>query len=116
MRFTLPYNWYRFMGITGISLLLYCVVIGLFGNVDISGYLPMRLAASIQMAWPEMPFFSMKKEPVGGGQEIYYTVPTRQLTPQEVAQMSRGGSASGLTRKNDKPADLPADAPSTSAR
>ncbi len=96
MRFTLPYNWYRFMGIVGLFLIGYIVVIGIFGNVDISGYLPTKLAASIQEAWPQLPFFDVNKEPVSGtGQEeIFYTVPTRQLTPQELARMQKPKVAS----------------------
>jgi hypothetical protein len=89
MRFTLPYNLYRIMGITTLFLLLYIVVIGIFGRVDITGLLPIKLAASIQQAWPEMPFFSTAKTVSDDGKEkeVYYTVPTRQLTPQEVAKL-----------------------------
>jgi hypothetical protein len=89
MRFSFSYNWYRVMGITGLFLLLYIVVIGVFGRVDISGLLPVKFAASLQEAWPKMPFFSVEKEAVDGGkgEEIYYTVPSRQLTPQEVARL-----------------------------
>ena len=97
MRFFLPYNCYRVMGITTGFLLLYIVVIGVFGRVDISGLLPVKLAAGIEAAWPRMPFFSVEKETVAGGkgEEIYYTVPSRQLTPQEVA---------GLMANKPKPA------------
>jgi len=107
MRFTLPYNLYRFMGITGLFLVLYIVVFGVFGNVDVSGLLPIKLATEIQEAWPQMPFFTVQKEPVNGGhgQEIYYTVPTRQITPQELAQMEKGKPAAKST----------ATAPATSA-
>ena len=89
MRFSLSYNWYRAMGITGLFLLLYIVVIGIFGRVDISGLLPVKFAATLQEAWPKMPFFSVEKEAVNGGkgEEIYYTVPTRQLTPQEITRL-----------------------------
>ena len=77
------------MGITGIFLVGYIVVIGIFGNVDISGLLPIKLATSIQNAWPRMPFFTVEQQPIDGGKgrEIYYTVPTRQFTPQELARM-----------------------------
>jgi hypothetical protein len=94
MRFSLPYNWYRIMGITGLFLLGYILVIGVFGNVDISGLLPVKLATSLREAWPQMPFFAVDKESEPGkGQEIYYTVPTRQLTPQELARMGKTNSA-----------------------
>jgi hypothetical protein len=91
MRFTLPYNCYRVMGITGLFLLGYIVVIGIFGQVDISGYLPRKMAASIQEAWPRLPLFAVQKAPVseGGVTETYYTVPTRQFTPQELARMGQ---------------------------
>ncbi len=90
MRRTLPLAWYRFFGITSLCLLGYIVVIGIFGNVDISGLLPNRMALTIQYAWPQMPFFTVEREPVNGGrgEEIIYTVPTRQLTPQEIALLS----------------------------
>jgi len=89
MRFTLHYGWYRFMGITGLFLIGYIVVVGIFGNVDVSGLLPVKLAASIQAAWPQMPFFAVQKETINGGkdEETYYIVPTRQLTPREIAQL-----------------------------
>jgi hypothetical protein len=109
MRFLLPYNCYRVMGITGLFLLLYIVVIGVFGRVDISGLLPIKLAAGIQAAWPKMPFFSVEKETVDGGkgEEIYYTVPSRQLTPQEVA---------GLMANKPKPAGKTPDAAAATAK
>ena len=79
MRLLLPYNCYRVMGIATLFLLGYIIVIGIFGNVDISGLLPTKLAATIQSAWPQMPFFDVEKEPLDSGkngeQMIYYTVP-----------------------------------------
>jgi len=109
MRFLLPYNCYRVMGITTGFLLLYIVVIGVFGRVDISGLLPIKLAAGIEAAWPRMPFFSVEKEAVEGGkgEEIYYTVPSRQLTPQEVA---------GLMANKPKPAGKAPDATAATAK
>ena len=90
MRFTLSYKWYRVMGILGLSLLGYIVVIGIFGNADISRFLPMKLATSIQTAWPRLPFFRVETTSIdhGRGEEIRYTVPTRQFTPQEIARMT----------------------------
>lgn len=89
MRFTLSYKWYRLMGIVGLSLLGYIIVIGVFGNVDISRFLPMKLATSIRSEWPKLPFFQVETESIdhGQGEIIYYTVPTRQLTKQEMAQL-----------------------------
>jgi hypothetical protein len=93
MRFKISYNWYRFMGITGLFLIGYIVIIGIFGNVDITPILPMQLATSIETHWPNLPFFNVQKEPVDDGkdQETYYTVPTRQLTPQEIAKLKATG-------------------------
>ena len=89
MRFTLPYNLYRLMGISGLFLIAYIVVIGVFGNTDISWLLPQQFAASLQEAWPRMPFFAVEKKSVDDGkeQEIYYTVPTRQLTQLDLMRM-----------------------------
>jgi len=48
-----------------------------------------QIANAILEVWPRMPFFTVQTESVNGGKsrEIYYTVPTRQLTPQEIARM-----------------------------
>lgn len=91
MRFSLSKNWFRFLGISTLFFSGYIVVIGIFGNVDVSPLLPIKLAASIQAAWPKMPFFKVEEEAVNDGKahEIYYTVPTRQLTPQEIAAMMK---------------------------
>jgi len=96
---------YRLWGITGLSIAAYTLVIGVFGNTDISGYLPVKLAASIQEHWPELPFFSVSKEISSDGkkQEIYYTVPTRQITAQELARLD-------ANKKNLKPTASPAHA------
>ena len=101
MRFTLPYGCYRFMGITGLFLIGYIVVIGIFGNVDISPLLPTQLASSIETHWPNLPIFKVEKDPVNGGkdQEIYYTVPTRQLTPKEIAALKATGPEPGSAIK-----------------
>lgn len=91
MQFKIPYNYYRFMGITGLFLIGYIVLVGIFGNTDISPYLPMQLATSIETHWPELPFFAVQKRPMddGKGEEVYFTVPTRQLTPQEIAALEK---------------------------
>src|SRR5271168_2679100 len=83
----------RLWGITGLSLVAYVLVFDVFGNIDISGLLPIKLATSIQREWPDLPFFSVEKETINHGksQEVYYTVPTRQLTAQEIAQLEAQG-------------------------
>jgi len=88
-RFKISYNWYRFMGISTLFLTGYIVIIGIFGKTDISPLLPTELASSIQAHWPDMPFFTARKEFLHNGKEekIFLTVPTRQLTPQEIAAL-----------------------------
>ena len=97
---------YRLWGITGLSLVMYILVVGVFGNMDISGFLPIKLATSIQAHWPDLPFFTVKKEISSDGksQEIYYTVPTRQLTAREIAQLE-------ANKKEKKPTSLPTPSP-----
>jgi hypothetical protein len=89
MRFSFPYIWYRLMGITTLFLMGYIVVVGIFGRVDVSAYLPINFATTVQQAWPQMPFFAVEREPVDGGKGeiIYYTVPTHQFTAQELARL-----------------------------
>jgi hypothetical protein len=81
----------RLWGLTGTALVLYFLVIVVFGKLDVSWFMPPtdQIARTIISVWPRMPFFAVQKESVNGGrgQEIYYTVPTRQLTPQELARM-----------------------------
>ncbi len=101
MRFKIPYNWYRLMGITGLFLIGYIVVIGIFGNTDITPLLPMDYARSIQTHWPNLPFFKVQKQTIDDSNEqvIYYTVPTRQLTPKEIAALKATGPEPGSTSK-----------------
>jgi len=78
-------------GLTGTALVLYFLVFVVFGKLDMSWIMPdtNQIARTFMSVWPRMPFFAAQKEPVNGGkgQEIYYTVPTRQFTPQELARM-----------------------------
>jgi hypothetical protein len=93
MRFKLSYNWYRFMGISTICLLGYIVIIGIFGNTDISGFLPQETAKAIATRWPNLPFFKTQRQTLDDDQqETYFTVPTRQLTPQELAALMATGT------------------------
>lgn len=92
-RFKISYGWYRFMGITGLCLIGYIVVIGIFGNTDISPYLPTETARSLQTHWPDLPFFKSRQQVIEDGTEIetYYMVPTRQLTAKEIAALKATG-------------------------
>ena len=91
-------------GLTGTGIVLYFVVFVVFGRVNVGGIMPdtNRIAQTLIEVWPKMPFFAMEKVPINGGkgQEIYYTVPTRQITPQELARM-------GVTNATLHPAPPP---------
>jgi hypothetical protein len=80
----------RLWGLIGTALVLY-LAFWPFRNVDMSWIMPdtNRMARTIIEVWPHLPFFAVQKEPVAGGkgEVIYYTVPTRQFTPQELARM-----------------------------
>jgi hypothetical protein len=87
-------------GLLGTGVVLYVLVFVVLGKLDVSWIMPPtnKIAAAIIDLWPKMPFFVEKHPaPDGVGQEIYYTVPTRQLTPAELAKM-------GLTNVNPHPA------------
>jgi len=81
----------RLWGLAGTALLLYFLVFVAFGRLDVSWIMPPtdRIAKAIIDVWPRMPFFAVQKESIdsGGNEVVYYTVPTRQLTPQEIARI-----------------------------
>ena len=81
----------RLWGLSGTALVLYFLVFVVFGNLDVSWLMPPtdKIAQAIIEVWPRLPFFAVQTESVNGGKdrEIYYTVPTRQFTPQELARM-----------------------------
>jgi hypothetical protein len=85
----------RLWGLTGTALVLYFLVFVVFGKLDMSWIMPNteEIARTFMSVWPRMPFFAVQKENVTGvngqgqGEIIYYTVPTRQFTPQELARM-----------------------------
>ena len=81
----------RLWGLTGTALVLYFLVFVVFGKLDMSWIMPdtNEIARTFMSVWPRLPFFAVQKESVNGGkdQEIYYTVPTLQFTPKELAQM-----------------------------
>jgi len=85
----------RLWGLAGTALVLYFLVFVVFGKLDMSWIMPNtdEIARTFISVWPRMPFFAVQKENVTGsngqaeGQVIYYTVPTRQFTPQEIAWM-----------------------------
>jgi hypothetical protein len=90
----------RLWGITGTAVALYFLVFVVFGRLDMSWVMPdtNQLARSVMIAWQDLPFFAVKKDAPdeGQGQAIYYTVPTKQFTAKELAQM-------GMTNAVAKP-------------
>jgi len=85
----------RLWGLTGTAVVLYFLVFVIFGRIDMSWIMPdtNQLARRWIVDWNTMPFFAVRKENVRDingqqeGQVIYYTVPTRQFTAKELAQM-----------------------------
>lgn len=81
----------RLWGLTGTAIVLYFLVFVVFGKLDMSWFMPNteEIARTFISVWPRMPFFAVQKESAddGNGQVIYYTVPTHQLTAQELARM-----------------------------
>ncbi len=71
--------------------MLYLLVFVVFGKLDVSWIMPNtnQIARTLIDVWPHMPFFSVQKETANNGKDqvIYYTVPTRQFTQQELKQM-----------------------------
>jgi hypothetical protein len=72
----------------GTGVVLYIVVFVVFGRTDVSWIMPdtQQIARTIVDVWPRMPFF-VQQENTPDGQVTYYTVPTRQLTRQEMRQL-----------------------------
>jgi len=87
----------RLWGLTGTALALYFLVFVVLGKLDVSWIMPPtdKIANALLEVWPRLPFFAVQTESINGGngREIYYTVPTRQLTPQEIARMGATNGA-----------------------
>ncbi len=81
----------RFWGLTSTAVVLYVMVFVVLGRIDMSWIMPdtNKLARIALDIWPRLPFFAVEKESTGDGgtNVIYYTVPTRQFTPQELRDM-----------------------------
>jgi hypothetical protein len=85
----------RVWGLAGTAVVLYFLLFVVLGRIDMSWIMPdtNQIARTLISLWPRMPFFAVQKETVkdangkDAGQVYYYTVPTRQLTPQELARM-----------------------------
>ncbi len=83
--FSRLFQWHRVLGITGLSIAAYFLVFVVLGKTDVSWLLP---PSAPHFHWPDLPSFFVQKEAApGGGTETVYTVPSRQLTAQELAQL-----------------------------
>jgi hypothetical protein len=89
----------RLWGLAGTAVVLYFLTFVVFGKLNMSWIMPdtNQLARSVMIAWQDLPFFTAKKETSDDGQYIYYTVPTKQFTPAQLARM-------GMTNTVVKPA------------
>ena len=65
----------------------YCLVFFVFAKTDVGWFLPPQEAK--QFHWPNLPRFMTweQSSPDGKAPEVIYTVPTRQLTSEELAQL-----------------------------
>jgi len=89
LRFFALFQWQRIVGISSLSLVTFLLVFFVFGRIKIGGFLPVT---SGRMAWPDLPaFFSQKSTTPDGETEARFSVPTRQLTAQELSQMGATG-------------------------
>ncbi len=97
--FTQLFRWYRVLGITTLSIIAYILAFYVFGKTDVTGFLPPRTI--MRFHWPDLPYFFVSKEksPDGQSEETVYTVPSRQLTASELAQLE----ATNQTAKPAKP-------------
>ena len=85
--FAALFRWYRIVGIAALSLVAYFLAFVVFGKTDVSWLFPQ---SALRFQWPDLPYFSTRHEVSSDGktQATYYTVPTRQITPQELRQLS----------------------------
>jgi hypothetical protein len=86
----------RLWGLAGTALALYFLVFVVLGNIDVGWMFPtQKIANAVLEVWPRMPFFAVQTESINGGKgrEIYYTVPTRLFTKQDMMRM---GATNGV--------------------
>ena len=78
------FQWPRLLGLAATALLAYLLVFVVLGRTDVSRLLP---KAARTFPWPRLPPFLVWRQPAPDGhEETVYTVPSRHLTPQEMAQ------------------------------
>ncbi|MEI9999282.1 MAG: hypothetical protein WDO13_08955 [Verrucomicrobiota bacterium] len=85
-------------GLLGTAAVMYLVLFVVLGRLNVGWMMPdtKQIARTLVDAWPRLPFFA-QKEKTPQGDVIYYTVPTHQMTPQELRDM-------GLTNAAPRPA------------
>jgi hypothetical protein len=77
----------RFIGVSVLSFLSLFVFFNFVGKYNIAWALPWT--KPFHLAWPDLPRFGAWTQTGPDGRtETYIQVPTRQLTKQEIAQMS----------------------------
>jgi hypothetical protein len=92
------FRWQRVLGLTLTGFVLYFVIFVIFGKTDVGWMLP-PVVRHIQ--WPDLPrFFVTTQKTADGQEETIYTVPSRQLTPQELAQLTATNGAPAIVPKN----------------
>ena len=81
----------RVLGLLTTGVVLYFVVFVVFGRTNVGWMLP-QVVRHIQ--WPDLPrFFYSTQKTTDGQTEAIYTVPSRQLTAQELAQLTATNGA-----------------------
>lgn len=83
----------RVWGLLATGVVFYTIV-SLLGRIDVTGIVPdtEKIARNIMEIWPRMPFFAQKETTANGQTEIRYTIPTKQLTPQDLKLMGMTNS------------------------
>jgi hypothetical protein len=83
---TVPKWIIRFVGITGLTFLSLFIFFNYVGKTDVGWALPWT--KPFRLHWPDLPIFaSWKTTTPDGRQETIYQVPSRQLTPAEIAHL-----------------------------
>jgi hypothetical protein len=88
----------RVLGLLATGVILYFIVFVVFGRTDVGWMLP-KVVRHIQ--WPDLPrFFYSTQKTSDGRDEAIYTVPSRQLTAPELAQLTATNGATVTSPKN----------------
>jgi hypothetical protein len=81
------FQWHRILGVSALCGAAYFLVFFVFAKTDVSWFLPPR--DMVRFHWPDLPHFATWREnsPDGKAAEVIYTVPTRQISAAELAQL-----------------------------